>query len=288
MQEQRTFLPGDQWLYYKIYTGTATANRLLMETIAPLSHYLLEKGLIKKWFFIRYNDPEFHLRVRFQVNRATANTEMIRLLNENMQNYINNFMVWKIQLDTYQRELERYTLSNYDKTEEIFYLDSELSKEMIENAYNTGDENIEWLGGLKSIDSFLNVIFKKRLEDKLKFIKTMADSFAREFQMDKGLKKAINTKFKKYLPVIQLVINEKWELLNPVYEAVRKRDEQVKILIAGENLNYHSLGGMIHMMMNRLFKSDNRKHELVMYQFLFLYYRMLLAQKKYQKSKPTT
>ena len=43
------------------------------------------------------------------------------------------------------------------------------------------------------------------------------------------------------------------------------------------------LASYIHMMMNRLFKSKNRLHELVLYEFLYRYYKGEQAKEKYIK-----
>ena len=66
-QVKRSFIIGSEWVYYKIYTGPKTADSILVDFIKPIVDQLLKDGIIKMWFFIRYADPEFHLRVRFQI-----------------------------------------------------------------------------------------------------------------------------------------------------------------------------------------------------------------------------
>jgi len=51
---QRNFLMGSKWLYLKIYAGTKTSDRLLTSVIKPLVEEMTEKGLIEKWFFLRF------------------------------------------------------------------------------------------------------------------------------------------------------------------------------------------------------------------------------------------
>ena len=60
----RRFPPGSEWLYAKLYTGIATADDVLLEVIAPLTQEALRRGAADKWFFIRYADPQWHLRLR--------------------------------------------------------------------------------------------------------------------------------------------------------------------------------------------------------------------------------
>ncbi|MBK6829054.1 MAG: thiopeptide-type bacteriocin biosynthesis protein [Chitinophagaceae bacterium] len=60
---QRNFLPGSSWLYYKIYCGSKSADEILLNVIQPLTTELQLGKLISQWFFIRYNDPDFHIQV---------------------------------------------------------------------------------------------------------------------------------------------------------------------------------------------------------------------------------
>jgi len=68
MEMVRKFIPGTEWLYLKIYTGVKTSDVLLEEAILPLVTCFLNNNLINKWFFIRYNDPKPHLRIRFELS----------------------------------------------------------------------------------------------------------------------------------------------------------------------------------------------------------------------------
>src|SRR6185295_17125698 len=55
---RRNFPPGSEWFYAKLYTGQATADQILTETIAPI---VADQPA---WFFIRYGDPHWHVRFR--------------------------------------------------------------------------------------------------------------------------------------------------------------------------------------------------------------------------------
>lgn len=67
---ERKCIPGTEWLYLKIYTGIKTSDIILKEVITPLIEYFQADNYISKWFFIRYNDPESHLRIRFMLNNT--------------------------------------------------------------------------------------------------------------------------------------------------------------------------------------------------------------------------
>lgn len=117
---KRSFCLGSEWLYYKIYTGINTADFILTEKINPVIVYLLEKKIINKWFFIRYNDPEDHIRIRFNCESTEKIAEVINNLYPIFDELIASDVIWKLQTDTYQREIERYCEGTMVESESIF------------------------------------------------------------------------------------------------------------------------------------------------------------------------
>src|SRR5438477_852741 len=59
---RRTFAPGTEWLFAKIYTGVATADRLLCGPLRNFVATIRKTGVSLGWFFIRYADPDWHIR----------------------------------------------------------------------------------------------------------------------------------------------------------------------------------------------------------------------------------
>ena len=281
--QQRYFIPGDQWLYYKLYTGNMSADKILLQNLQALIEKLFQEKIIDQWFFIRYNDPEFHLRIRFHLidNQQEINN-VIRQMFENLKDLVNQKIIWKVQIDTYKRELERYQLSRYEKTEAIFTADSFMFLELLPYIFGSEQATQRWLIALKKIDGFLDIVFNKKLDAKLNFIKTMADNFAGEFKMDKTLRKQINEKFKANFETIHSLLNNQFDPPE-ILQIIDKYHRQIAKILQDEQLNHQTTGGFVHMMMNRMFPSENRKQELVIYQFLFLYYRRLMAQQKHLK-----
>ena len=64
---KRTFYPGDEWLYFKLYTGIKTADDILIRSVFPVVKKLMREEIITKFFFLRYSDPDFHIRFRVLV-----------------------------------------------------------------------------------------------------------------------------------------------------------------------------------------------------------------------------
>lgn len=291
---QRTFIIGDKWLYYKIYTGNKTSDLILTELIKPVVEKLLKKDIIKKWFFIRYADPDHHLRIRFFYEDREKVGEIINTLNAEINWFVEKDLIWKVQIDTYQRELERYGINSIAYSEDYFCLDSTLMIELLDLIEGDEGEQIRWLFGVKAIDSLLDA-FNYNDESKLELLEKLKTSFGEEFNMSRSLKKQLDNKFRKENNKIIDFLNPKNELklsYKPLYEIIRKKEiltkEIAKKIFFLKNKNMleleldNLLSSYIHMLMNRLFRSNNRLHEMVIYDFLFRIYKSKQARKKYE------
>jgi len=107
-ESRRRFQPGSEWLYANLYGPVAGADRVLVEHIGPLARSLREAGLVDRWFFIRYADPELHLRMRFHGRPRDLVGEVLPALHAATANPMAEGLLYRISLDTYEREIERY------------------------------------------------------------------------------------------------------------------------------------------------------------------------------------
>lgn len=287
---QRSFVIGDNWIYYKIYSGTKTADSILINDIKPIAESLRKENIITKWFFIRYSDPKTHIRLRFFSDNIENIGIIIKSLCPIFAKYIANDLIWKVQTDTYNRELERYGFKTIELAEDFFYADSEmiacLLLLIIEQNF---DEEVRWLFGLLAIDAILSV-FNFNLEQKRDFMDTLKTSFGQEFRMNRELKKQLDNKFRNERNKIELffllnrsdeasngqilsIIEEYKNKISRVSEKILLYNKQKILEVEINNL----ISSFIHMTMNRLFKSKNRVHEMVCYDFLYRHYRSALA-----------
>ncbi|HEY6325505.1 MAG TPA: lantibiotic dehydratase [Candidatus Cybelea sp.] len=63
---RRRFGPGSAWLYMKVYLGEQAFDDFLQRALVPQLHDLVRCGRVDRWFFLRYADPQSHLRVRLR------------------------------------------------------------------------------------------------------------------------------------------------------------------------------------------------------------------------------
>ena len=95
-------------MYLKVYTGSASADRILTDTVGPVIGQLRDAGVVDHWFFLRYGDPEHHLRLRFHGEPGALREHALPALTDALAAPLGEGTVSKVALDTYEREIERY------------------------------------------------------------------------------------------------------------------------------------------------------------------------------------
>lgn len=294
---RRGFSLGSEWLYYKIYCGVKTADRILTEVIKPLTEHLLEQQLIDSWFFIRYADPDVHLRVRFHFTDLNHIGTVIQLFKNTIAEYIQTGLVWKVQTDTYQREMERYGVNTMVLGEQIFYHDSKCIVDMLDMIGGDEGEEIRWLFAIKAVDALLSD-FNYSMEQKRELMENLKTGFAHEFNMNKDLKMQLDKKFRTYRDNITEIlnpVNDKTSELQPLFELLKQKSENIAPLVTeiltiqqNNQLQLHIndlLASYIHMLLNRLFKNKQRMHEMVIYDFMWRTYHSEIAKQKHLKKQ---
>lgn len=284
---QRNFSIGSEWLYFKLYGGVKVADKILLENLKPLIEELFQKQLVDYWFFIRYSDPDNHLRVRFHLPNTSKIGEVIQLFYQFIRPAEEAKYIWKIQTETYVRELERYGFENVILSEKLFFFNSQSTLFFLESTEGDERENIRWLWGMRAIDELLNS-FQVNLLDKLALMEVLKNSFGREFGIDLALKQQIDKKYRENRPAIEAILNIENETISQFSEmpiVLRENEGYIKPIV-DEILNCHYqkqlhislsnlLSSHIHMLLNRLIPANQRLHELLIYDFLYRQYKSL-------------
>ena len=291
-QIQRSFSIGEEWLYYKLYCGVKTADEVLAEAILPLAKHLKEQGIIDRWFFIRYADPELHLRVRFHFTDMSRMGEAIQLFQNAIRYFRENGLIWKLQTDTYQRELERYGTNTMVLSEELFYYEGEAICKMLALIEGDEGEQIRWQFCMRALDQLLDD-FSYTLDDRLILMNDLKIGFAKEFNSNKHLNKQIDKKYRANRENITSILDKKNDFeseLKPLFEILESKSASsagcISEILAIKKEGLLELGlddlmsSYIHMLLNRLFRNNQRTHELVVYDFMWRWYRTQVAMAK--------
>ncbi|RPH33446.1 MAG: hypothetical protein EHM93_04890 [Bacteroidales bacterium] len=276
---KRVFFPNEEWIYFKIYGSIKETDYFLINCITPIVEILKKDSLIAKWFFIRYFDPEYHIRIRFQCQNIDKNAQIYSLFLKHIHLFISSCNIWKVQLDTYNREIERYGEETIDLVESVFEYDSEMVINILSLIEGDIDEISRWKYSISLIDTYLN-LFELESLNKLKLVSELSESYKNEFNVDKQLNFQINNLYRKHkieiLNILDLSANNDFRLtyttrnISPIIK-------EINCLVQFNESDLNSLlKSIIHMSLNRLFRTKQRMYELVIYSFLEKSYKTFL------------
>lgn len=284
---QRSFIPGSEWIYIKVYTGSNTADKILVNELTKIISVLEREKYVDKWFFIRYSDPDFHLRIRIRVKDCNFIGEVLRLFYKYFNKLLDNDRVWKIQLDTYNRELERYKEYLMELTETLFYIDSVHTLKLL-RVLEDMPLSARWLIAAKMIDCLL-IDFDYNLQQRKELLESMDKSYKMEFGFNEFNSKQFNVLYREHSYELEEVLWDKKtdEGYKALYSILKLRSNALKTvarqLIAANDGKETQLplNSYLHMMLIRLFRSKNRLHELIVYNFMSRFYSSWIARIKY-------
>ncbi|KFF09395.1 thiopeptide-type bacteriocin biosynthesis protein [Chryseobacterium luteum] len=289
MIKKRIFPPGSEWVYFKIYLGYKSADTILTDKIYPLIKKLEKEEKIDRFFFLRYGDPHFHLRVRVRVKNIEDTGEIIAAFHSKLYRLCELNIIWKIQLDTYFRELERYHPALIETTEHLFSIESKNCVKILKKINSTHNEDFKWMIAFNLIDLYFD-LFELDINRKLNLITDISNSFKSEFNFHDQNSKQFNTLYREKRALITDVIKTEHneagfkdlytnlktikKELKPICQELLSQCKANKI-----HIQYY-LASYIHMTLNRLLPSKNRIHELIIYDFLRRHYESEIAKVK--------
>ena len=277
---QRKFSIGSEWFYLKIYTGEKTSDALLVETIYPLVQQLLKTQIIQEFFFIRYRDTDTHLRLRFKGNaHLEFYHHVVRAVEKALHNSVEEGIIYRVQVDTYQRELERYGIEHMALCETLFHYDSLSTLSFMVHTGNDFDENLRVAFAMRKIDRLL--VGANLSPDTCRTILAqLKESFFQEFGGESTLRHQLNEKYRLYRSLMDQALadnfsitdhSEEWE-----YNQAQLLQKMATSLTDQKQL-FGVISSLIHMIVNRLFPSKQRAYELVIYHCLTKHYDALRA-----------
>ncbi|WP_137686314.1 lantibiotic dehydratase [Thermosporothrix hazakensis] len=133
---ERSFFPGDRWVYVKLYAAPGQHDELIAGPVRTLIQMVQEQKLIDSWFFIRYADPLPHLRVRCRACDEQAIQPLLMAMLQYCRHLVNAGVIQSYALDPYEREVERYGGPEaIELLERVFCLDSAIISNIIAARY---------------------------------------------------------------------------------------------------------------------------------------------------------
>jgi thiopeptide-type bacteriocin biosynthesis protein len=135
-----SFPPGSEWLSTKLYCGQASTDAVIRGVVAPVAATALREGACDGWFFLRYRDPQPHVRFRLHGPADRVAGDVLPLLRRVAAPFADSGLVWRTEVDTYTREVDRYGgPAGVLLAEQVFRADSEAALAVLLRAPDGAD-----------------------------------------------------------------------------------------------------------------------------------------------------
>ena len=261
------------------------------DTVAPLVRSALGAGAADSWFFIRYGDPDWHLRLRF--HGSPERLHLARELTSAFEGAHRERLLWKVQMDTYEREVERYGgPEGMLLAERLFQVDSEAVLQLLELLPGDDGADARWRLMLYGMDQLMGDL-GLGVEEKRGLVTALRSGFGREFQAGRTLEHQLGERFRQerkgiedllagrrtrhtVLAMGQVVLQRRSERLAPITAELRALAQEGRLSVPLSEL----AGSLLHMHANRLSRASARAQELVLYDLLARHYASQSARQR--------
>ncbi len=275
----RAFAPGSEWLYAKLYTGPGRCDGVLREVVAPLVRAALASGESDAWFFLRYGDPDWHVRLRLR-----GLPQNVARLHAVTRPLLDDGTVHRVVLDTYKPETERYGgVEGLALSERLFQADSEAAVAMMERLTPAQLAQQRWKVALRGMDATLGDLGFE-LSERLAIATRCRDQFAAEFRVDAAFQRALGARFRSHRAELEaLLAGEADGILAAVWSARAEAIAPVGHALRAATLDRPLADiaeSYLHMHANRVLRSAARAQELVLYDFLVRLYESRAARSR--------
>jgi lantibiotic biosynthesis protein len=261
----RMKLPCSEWLFAKCYLDLNQDTRFLLDHCVRFADSLLQQKVITDWFFVRYGDPKYHLRLRFKGNREQIIAQAMPALHQWAHQLIEQRFIYEMVLAPYEREIERYGgEALIESAEALFHADSisvvDLLNAMRSMQITLAEEVaaalslVDMLKGL-NLDSKQQLAFfsshemaKNELSG-FRNCKTALVSFGRAI-----LGNTLESHSKEGL-ILSRVFQKRKKALQEFARKMQEAEEKKELITSSQMIQ----SSLLHMHCNRLLGTDSKK-----------------------------
>jgi len=262
-RNDRLKMLGSEWTYFKVFGCGAWMENLIVYYLSPFATELLNNKLIDEYFFMRYADPEPHIRIRFKSDNAMQN---IPKYAEWLSNLCHEKVISRYEVGCYEREIERYGgIRGIDIAEEVFYMDSRIAEKILllkkEEKIKYSDEVIGIVSTIMYMEQY-GWDFEQQLCWLNSFIKK--EEYKIEYNKNRKLYEKVCNSSNSWNNFCE---SEDGKILKQLFDArqtsVNKYREEInrKSITTDERI---VIAGLIHLSFNRLFGMDREFERKVM------------------------
>ena len=280
---KRAYLPGDEWLYFKLYSHPSVSNNILLKNISKIINALRKQNILKCWYFIRYIDTDNHLRVRLLINRNNT-VEVMQYFEKCIRSGFEKGSISNLLLDTYKREIERYGAYTIEYAERIFETSSDLVVNFLRKNSKAQLGHSELHLALLTANIILEIFLKSSAEY-INLLNLIHENMRHEFEDSKSVKIQLDNKYREYSAFINNMDADKNNIITIAGKKEFKSYVKALNLLKAKTDNFSSdklnklVGDLLHMHLNRFFTENHRKQEFIIYYLLCKHHLSLKARR---------
>ena len=290
------FSPGSNWLYFKLFGSHYTLDRFLASYLFPfITSSDISPHLIS-WFFVRYNTPDNHLRIRFKGNPEWLISTLLPTFTSLTGPLVEQGWLSKFELSTYIPEIVRYGgLDALSICEDVFTIDSEVIVNCLAQI-NAGSLEIErWKLTILSLHRLLIDLLpdvKARhsmalqtaiyLKKELHFMPDNEHGLKKQYRrLREELRDLISVpKGHEILETIDAIFKERSAKLAPIVYKLAALQDGSSLTSSYSDI----VASILHMHINRISKEQPRMHELISYDIIARVYASEIARQEMDAS----
>jgi thiopeptide-type bacteriocin biosynthesis protein len=124
--------PGSAWLFVKLYCPSHCEDVLIADALSGFCRNVRAAELADSWFFIRYADPEGHVRLRFHGDPDRLARQLFPQICRWAQELMAQGTCTRFVFDTYDQEIERFGgAEGMAASEDLFHADSRAAAALV-------------------------------------------------------------------------------------------------------------------------------------------------------------
>ncbi|MFG6417311.1 lantibiotic dehydratase [Roseateles sp. DC23W] len=259
--------PSTPYRYFKIYGPQVQIESLLVRIVKPLIDSLRHVDRFDHWHFVRYADPDLHLRLRVfgdpTLCDAVANSLSAAIHRSG------EYELLTLQDARYCPEVVRYGGSaGMAIAERLFSADSFYCLRAIEAAQAAGysEQRLSYcigaaLGYMRN--SFVD------LDQQLNFAVSQLKNFQAELKPPSAMIQRADTHFRKSRATLEKTFDGEFispnSSINQAFAEWQSRVADIMRLVPSMQIVHYMLPSLVHMLCNRLLRSPSRPQEYIVW-----------------------
>jgi len=251
--------PDRGWMSHSLYCGNADADEVV-RGVSNLARELIDVGVVASWFFVRYGAGGNHIRLRLLPSSDQYRSQVLAAVDRWTTDAMRAGVLSGFAAVPYRPEVTRYGGPTcLPLCEDVFSHDSEA----IATGLSPAPSDAGRLYGV--VASILQ--WSSLLPDPLDFIKKSIDGYWTEFE--RSAKNKVGALYKEHRDQLHEHLEAmppSGELLVALKAVADDLDRQIEAGELTESSRSMVFSSLVHMHANRMFRTDQRRQELVAYE----------------------